>query len=65
MKDIKEKIIELLEQEGPLSVSEISRILEISQREALKYLSEHIVRERVQKRLSADRYHYIYSVVKA
>ena len=65
MKDIKEKIIELLEQEGPLSVSEISRILEISQREALKYLSEHIVRVRVQKRLSADRGHYIYSVVKA
>jgi len=63
--DIKEKILLLLEQEGPLSVSEISRILEIPQREALKYLSEHIVRERVQKRLSADRGHYIYSVVKA
>jgi len=63
--DVKEKILLLLEQEGPLSVSEISRILGIIKIRPLKYLSEHIVRERVQKRLSADRYHYIYSVVKA
>ena len=62
MKDIKEKIIELLQQEGPLSVSEISRILGISQREALKYLSELTVRGRVQKHLSENRYYNIYSV---